>query len=206
MKHTKSPSLFSFSPAYLVAALLFGLVLSLVFPLAIAAQDDDSAARDSERAHHRGFMRHRMSPEERQARIDEKFSEIDTNSDDMISPDEFNAAKMPHPREGRHFGRRHHRGDRGGEHRDEQRDSGANSDGPFDGSSQERAAKHAEMQVKLFEAMDSDANGTLSQAEFAEMHAARAGLMKAHMFQRMDKNADGLLGRDEFPPSHKRDK
>ena len=205
MKHKYTPPLFSFSLAYVVAILLFGLVLSIILAQTVAAADGVTAnsaeANQSgpTRAEHQGYRHERLSPEEREARIDAKFSEIDTNSDDLISKEELAAADLPHPRKGKHFGGRHHGGGGG------DREGGRNNDAA---NSDERAHKHAEkraeMEGKLFEALDSDSDGTLSKEELAEMHAVRQNLMKQLIFQRMDENEDGFLSRDEFPPQHRR--
>ena len=182
MKHTNSPSLYPYTLAYVVATVLFGLIVSIILSQTVAAQD---GARGHERP----------SAEERQARIDAKFSEIDTNSDEMISQEELAAANLPHPRKGRHSGRGNHRGKQG---------SRSSDSTTTDESTQQHTEKRAEMLAKLFESMDSDSDGTLTKEEFAGLHAAKKGMMKQHMFQRMDKNADGFLSRDEFPPTHQR--
>jgi len=186
MKHHNSPSLFSFSLAYVAATVVFGIVLSIVLTQTVAAAENAAAQREHER----------MSPEQRQIQMDAKFSAIDTNSDDMISQEELAAADLPHPRrgKGRHFGRKHH-GEKGGE-----RD---NSSASSEKRTQRHADKRSEMQGKLFESMDSDSDGTLSRDEFAEIHTARKSLMKQHMFRHMDKNKDGFLDGDEFSPGHR---
>jgi len=194
MKHNNSPSLFSFSLAYVVATVFFGIVLSIVFSHTVAAEEDvtvDSAAANGAAANkrhtrpkHRGNRHEHLSPEERQAHIDAKFSEIDVNTDDMISREELAAARLPHPRRGKGGGR----------------DNDPSSSEEW---SQKHAVQIAEMRGKLFESMDSDSDGTLSKDEFAELHTTRKALMKQHMFQRMDRDEDGFLSRDEFPPRHR---
>lgn len=53
---------------------------------------------------------------------------------------------------------------------------------------------------RLFQRLDVDGSGEISEAELANMQAVRHDMMKALVFERLDTNADGKLTPDEFAP------
>jgi Ca2+-binding EF-hand superfamily protein len=67
-------------------------------------------------------------------------------------------------------------------------------------TAEERDARMQTFQADLFKALDKDADGQLSPAEFAKAWETAQTMMKQQMFARLDKNGDGVLTKDEFPP------
>ena len=53
---------------------------------------------------------------------------------------------------------------------------------------------------RLFQHLDADGNGEISQEELANLQAARHEMMKAIVFERLDTSADGFLTLEEFAP------
>jgi Ca2+-binding EF-hand superfamily protein len=125
-----------------------------------------------------GEHRFPISVAEIEARQAAAFARTDSDGDGLISPAEFDAHEGP--------GRRAHRGGKR-----------ADQDDP-----QAQAARRAELDHQLFQALDTDGNGTLSQSEFSSqaLVEARRSTMRQYGFQRMDKDEDGYLSPQEFPP------
>jgi Ca2+-binding EF-hand superfamily protein len=120
-----------------------------------------------------------------QARSEKIFAMVDSNGDGQITEVEFLAAEPPHGH-GTGMGRGMHHG-------------GMGAMGP-DGKPPNWQALNAE----LFNALDTDGNGELSQAEFAKAHETMQTMMRKHAFAKLDSNGDGVLDKDEFPPMAKR--
>lgn len=121
-----------------------------------------------------------------EARANALFARLDGNGDGVIDSAEFEARD---PGRGRH-GRSRGFGPAGVPPMHVDRARGAT----------DRAARRAEQEAELFRQLDGDADGALSQAEFAGLREARRTLRKKNAFARLDANGDGLLDRDEFPP------
>lgn len=138
---------------------------------------------------------------DRGKRVAEQFSRLDTNSDGMISLEEYEAgwrarADRTEQRHGRHHGWRHG-GWRHGEAPAGMREMHAElralmregmSLDSFSGLMQERAGAR-------FDALDADSNGALSAAEFT----ASVGERAQQLFARRDRNEDGVVNRDDRP-------
>jgi Ca2+-binding EF-hand superfamily protein len=72
--------------------------------------------------------------------------------------------------------------------------------GPNADWQKQHEAQMQQFQSDLFKALDTDHNGQISQAEWANAQAVTATLMKKEAFARMDANHDGYLEKNEFPP------
>lgn len=123
-----------------------------------------------------------ISIAEAQARAQARFQEADGNADGSITREEFDAVDWPdrgHGPDG------HPKGPGMMLHR-------AGSDSPPD---------PAALDQKLFSAMDANADGNLSPAEFSvgKLHAARRELARGQIFEDLDDNGDGRLTADELP-------
>ena len=121
-----------------------------------------------------GFRGAPPSAEEIETRLDERFSNLDTDGSDDVTLSEF----MAH--EGPERPRRRHRGEPDPE-------------------------AMAEAQARLFELLDTDADGVVSVTEFEGLRAARKTVRKERMFDRLDANDDSVITRDELPnPAERR--
>jgi Ca2+-binding EF-hand superfamily protein len=120
-------------------------------------------------------------------RAAETFASAEADADGQLTPAEFAAAKPAHDSTGHHRARHRHGGDK----------PGAQWHAPTE-------AERAEFPAALFSALDTNQDGQLSTAEFAELRAATQALMQQHMFVRLDSNGDGVLTPDEFPAYPKR--
>jgi len=129
-----------------------------------------------------GADRFPISVEAMEAKVDAMFSQIDTNADGVINPEEF--AAHP-PRQGRP-------GDHGRPH------GSAGEFGP--GMHRGDPARRVQRDAELFKTLDQDGNGALSEPEFAARHGVQRELMQKRAFSRLDGNSDGVLDRSEFPP------
>lgn len=117
-----------------------------------------------------------------EARAAERFAAIDANGDGVVDAQEF-AAHDPEP-----WGKsRMHGQPKGGR--------------GFEPSPEARA----EFETGLYDALDRNADGSLSREEFAAQTEVRAALHKQRMFERLDGNDDGLLDKNEFPPRRAQD-
>lgn len=137
-----------------------------------------------------GDSRFPVSVESMDARRAEIFAAIDTNGDGLISAEEFDAHEPPAR------GKRH-AGDTGRPH-GHPKSAGHRPDPSAD----QIASEIARMDESLFQQLDSNGDGVLSQDEFSReaMMAARRELMKLQIFAHADQNDDGYLSPDEFPP------
>jgi len=134
-----------------------------------------------------------ISVEDLDARRAAVFAATDTNGDGLISAEEFDAhsSKRAHG-----SGPRHRRsGDPGFEHR-----------GQDHGDRGHWSERQAAMDGLIFQALDKDGDGVVSEDEFSRqaMAEARASIMKTRLFDRLDKNEDGYLTPEEFPPARLR--
>ena len=136
------------------------------------------AAPDSNRA---------ISVDELETRRAEIFQTVDSDADGLVSAAEFSAHE-PRFHPGSRPERKGHDGHRGVP------DPAA--------SDEQRHAHRAELDTLLFQALDRDGDGVLSDTEFsqAELAQARRTLMKERAFARLDRDGDGFLSADEFPP------
>lgn len=139
-----------------------------------------------------------LNESDKSARKANRFADMDTNSDGQISKAEMEAA---------HAARMEKRGDKMGGR------GGKRMENMTDAQKAEWQAKKAERQAGHFTAMDTDKNGSLSEAEFTAGHAMmregkgeRAG-KRGHMghggkggmmMQNADTNADGAISQAEF--------
>ncbi|MEZ5552791.1 MAG: EF-hand domain-containing protein [Pseudomonadales bacterium] len=158
---------------------------ALVTALGASAEDANQPGEPAATREHR-FP---ISVADLEARATAMFARIDGNADGVIDAAEFAAHD---PGKGRHG---EHRGFRapGAPHmRGERQSPGA--------AGSARAANRAEHEAELFKQLDQDADGALSEAEFAGLQAARKVLMQQRAFTRLDANGDGVLDREEFPP------
>ncbi len=135
--------------------------------------------------HPPGGERHWRGPisiSEVEQETEQRFVKLDTNGDDQITADEFDAAEMHRPGRRGPMSRRFH------------------GDGP------DRELRHAEIEAEVFAELDADGNGELSQDEYSaeNQRAAKKAVMQQHMFSRMDQNDDGVIDRDEFREPAKR--
>ncbi|MEO3998855.1 hypothetical protein [Mesorhizobium sp. CAU 1732] len=156
----------------------------------------------TERRDGRAEMTQEERAERRSARVTEQFERLDTNSDGMISPEEFAAGqeargeRFAQRREER-AERREARAERRAEMPEAMRDvhakmrdmmrDGMNLEG-FSGLMQERASA-------MFDTLDADGNGELSAKEFVAKVPERA----ERVFARMDRNEDGLVTSEDRP-------
>lgn len=123
-----------------------------------------------------------ISVEEAEAHRAEIFAGMDSNGDGLISADEFAAAEGPR------------------DHKHGRKPPLPLGHGPDRKPPSE--TELAAMEDELFEALDTDGNGTLSRSEFSHraMAEARSESMKSRFFERADANGDGYLSPEEFPP------
>lgn len=153
--------------------------------LAIAAALFITGAAAGAQAHEgRQHPRLPISLETVEARVAERFAEADIDGDGLVSSAEFNALEAENPRH-RFRGKRGHGPRRW--HSD-----------PSDGS-EEVAARREEREAIRFDAIDTDDDGQISEAEFAGRRESMKAAHKAQLFARFDANADGQLEIDEFP-------
>lgn len=151
-----------------------GIVIVLTMSAAFASAD------------HRG-ERHRLpiSLDAAEARVAERFAQVDTDGDGLVSGAEFDAMEPTagqrhrfHSRHGENGKRRHHQ---------RAHDAEASEDA------------RAEREAARFGAIDSDGNGQISETEFSNRRASLKATHKALRFARLDTNADGQLAVEEFP-------
>ena len=118
---------------------------------------------------------------ELEAHAAEAFAGADTDSDGLVTPEEFAAMERPKRRQGGHHARRN---------TDEQ-------------TSEQRSARRQAHSDQLFDQLDSDGDDFLSRDEYSaeNQRAARKSLGSQRMFERLDADDDGVLTLDEFPPS-----
>jgi len=138
---------------------------------------DDSAGAANQGCQHGSVDLNKVS-----ARAEKMFAIVDTDSDGMITEVEFLAAEPP----------RHHR------NRGMRPPMGAPHQGPMSDPAQRQA-----LETEVFKALDSDGNGELSSAEFAQIHEVMQVTMRKQAFASLDTNGDGTLDKDEFPPMKK---
>ncbi len=153
------------------------LKLSLMFLLPLAMSNAAAHAQSDEGTEaaptpHQ-FMAQRghrgpISIEEVRSRTIERFTSLDTSGDGALVLGEFEPPRMGGRRGMRGMGLP--RGERGDTH----------------------------VEDRLFQRLDVDGNGELSQEELANMQAARRDMMKELVFERLDTSGDGFLSLDEF--------
>ncbi len=122
-----------------------------------------------------------LSVADARERADARFQAMDSDGSGEISPAELAAAPGPEHR-GRHPGwKRHGRTDD---------DAGFSEEG--DGA--------------LFDALDDDADGTLSRTEFSaeRLREARREHARSRLFERLDRDGSGGLSRAELPDMSRR--
>ena len=163
------------------------LIASLTAAPAFATEAQSTTAAPTPKSQQRSIDVAKVN--ERAAKA---FASADTDGDGKITPAEFAAAKPPGGPDGAPGPRHQHGGDRHG------------AMGPPGGMHAPTAAERAEFQAALFAALDTNHNGELSEAEFANLHEAMQTLMRQKMFAKLDTNGDGVLTPDEFPAFPKR--
>ena len=121
---------------------------------------------------------------ELESRAAEAFASADTDSDGLVTLEEFTAMERPARGEGKFRSRS---GKRWGE--------GA--------SEEDRAARRDAMNDDLFDMLDSNADDSLSRDEFsaANQRTARHTLRAQRAFARFDRDSGGVLTIEEFPAS-----
>jgi Ca2+-binding EF-hand superfamily protein len=166
--------------------------------------DENSVVtRDRSQGHHRSGKRADMTEEQRNEKIAERFAKLDTNSDGMLSSDEFKEGMGARgERGGRDHGRRGgwHDGRHGGEHagmpeemKEMRREMRAlMRDGMTLDKFQELAQKNAGAR---FDKIDAAGKGEVTLDEFSTRIDERA----EKMFARMDRNDDGVVTKDDRP-------
>lgn len=143
--------------------------------------------------HHRSKFP--ISIAEAEVAAEARFAEMDTDGDGQISRSEFAQAPMQ-----RHHGgwsQRHKLGVEGA-------GSGhgsAHRRGPEGHTTEQREAMREAMDAELFERLDEDGDGQLSEAEFSAgaVNSARHEMLRERLFDRLDKDGSGTLTRAELP-------
>jgi len=123
-----------------------------------------------------------------QARAQARFQEADRDANGVITREEFDAADWPPT------GRGH--GPKGP----------LKGPGMMHGPGGGPLPDPAELDRRLFRAMDENGDGMLSADEFSvsKMHAAGGELAREQIFDHLDGNGDGSLTRDELPDPARR--
>jgi Ca2+-binding EF-hand superfamily protein len=154
--------------------------------------------RDGANGHHRGGDRHTMTDEQRDERMAERFSRLDTNNDGSLSSEEFKAGMQTRGEGGRDHGWRGGRhGERHADMRDEMRGMHREiraliRDGMTLESFQELTQKNAGAR---FDKLDTAGKGELTLETFTSSIGQRA----EKLFARMDRNDDGVVTKDDRP-------
>ncbi len=108
----------------------------------------------------------------------ERFAAIDADADGQVTLDEFAAAKhFAEPIDHRGKGKRRMRRQHGGPG---------------------HAHGHGEQDIDLFAALDADASGEISEAEFANRRAVHKALRAQHRFSTLDTDNNQVLTADEL--------
>ena len=127
-----------------------------------------------------------------ETRAGERFAKIDADGDGRLTREELQAA-------GGLAGERPWRGGRGG--------PGSHGEDASDmlggGMMGERLAR---LDPAIFQRLDSDGNGALSETEFSmqRVHEAAKAEVQGAVFARLDANGDGALTREELPDPARR--
>jgi hypothetical protein len=143
---------------------------------------------------------------ELKAQEEARFAAADSDSDGMVSADEFAALD---PRQAMTDGPRHgaRRGKRGSARPDGPQPGGFNrrfEAQDADGDSSVSLAEFTGPQSDLFQEADANGDGVLSEDEHAGLRAAARTLTQRRAFTRLDADGDHVLTPAEFPSRHSR--